>query len=772
MGFFDLFRPMWKHSNPDIRLEAVRHITEEDTLQKIIHADEDVRVRRAALKKVENISFLEGVAQKDADIGLRSIAQERASILAAERILQAPDLQEALQLLSTYSSPVTLLNVLQKSSQFEIQTAVLERLHDEKDLVAAVQQLTSSALRKQALERIENPSSLRELGLSLQHKELAGLLVSKINDPKLLIELCEKGTKAVRQAAQSKRAHQSASEVTPLPLSAEKARDKKQKLCRLVESISLSSDWDEAAEQLQAAQQEWERLDASSETSEDSPLQIRFTQALEQFRIRRQAALAYLRETAKQEELQRKRKQSKESKKTPISPESSQPLAKEEPNPQEAPPLSEQKDLRAVYKEHQKQLQLITQGLLTQLDQITRKQVEQRIETCQEVMQNLEALPAMWQRPVREELRVAREALRKRLHEIREAQDWKMWSTQSSLEQLCIRIEALQQETDMQSVMQQFPVIATQWRNLRTVRMEKAEALKDRFRKTYELLLERVSAYKQQQRQQQIENIPKKEALCKEAEALADSTDWAATDTKLRLLQTQWKEFGLLPKEQARVLQERFRKACNHFYNRRKAHLQEQKALYGQRIQQKEILCAKAEAAAESTDWRNTNALLRSLMNEWKNIEPIPRAKNQALWERFRRAFDLFYQRRETYFEHQKEEAQQNLKQKQFICEQLSLLLDTTPMIANTAYEKLQGWRNEWRDIGPIPKEHTQQWEKKFLQLCERFLQRFRSQLSETQRQELTKALSRFENRIVLPLSLQTTNAHGDFPLEIDSLPN
>ena len=63
-----------------------------------------------------------------------------------------------------------------------------------------------------------------------------------------------------------------------------------------------------------------------------------------------------------------------------------------------------------------------------------------------------------------------------------------------------------------------------------------------------------------------------KEALIAEAEALADSTDWAATAEALKALQAQWKDSGHLPRKQGDELWKRFRAACDKFFERRKPH--------------------------------------------------------------------------------------------------------------------------------------------------------------------------------------------------------
>jgi hypothetical protein len=65
------------------------------------------------------------------------------------------------------------------------------------------------------------------------------------------------------------------------------------------------------------------------------------------------------------------------------------------------------------------------------------------------------------------------------------------------------------------------------------------------------------------------ENASRKTALCEQAEALADSTDWETTSAAMRQLQADWKRSGPPPRDQAEALWQRFRTACDRFFDRR-----------------------------------------------------------------------------------------------------------------------------------------------------------------------------------------------------------
>src|SRR5260370_39622045 len=76
MGFTDLFRPKWKHSDPDVRAEAVRSLGDDQAalLATIAKSDGDARVRRIALKRIVDADVLSELAAHDPAEHLRKAA--------------------------------------------------------------------------------------------------------------------------------------------------------------------------------------------------------------------------------------------------------------------------------------------------------------------------------------------------------------------------------------------------------------------------------------------------------------------------------------------------------------------------------------------------------------------------------------------------------------------------------------------------------------------------------------------------------------------------
>jgi hypothetical protein len=102
---------------------------------------------------------------------------------------------------------------------------------------------------------------------------------------------------------------------------------------------------------------------------------------------------------------------------------------------------------------------------------------------------------------------------------------------------------------------------------------------------------------------------------------------------------------GSVRQRDAKSVWERFRKACDRFFSQRKEDLRRRKEDWTRNLEKKDALCAKAEALAASTDWEAAASELRALQAEWKTVGPVRKSRSEAVWQRFRKACDAFFER-------------------------------------------------------------------------------------------------------------------------------
>ncbi|GAA0800528.1 DUF349 domain-containing protein [Spirilliplanes yamanashiensis] len=127
-----------------------------------------------------------------------------------------------------------------------------------------------------------------------------------------------------------------------------------------------------------------------------------------------------------------------------------------------------------------------------------------------------------------------------------------------------------------------------------------------------------------------------KEALVTEAEALADSTDWAPTAARLKELMNEWKAAPRASKEAEQRLWERFRGAQDSFFSKRSEVFSARDAEQKENLDRKQALLAEVEAIDVDADPKTAQAKLRDAQAQWHDIGRVPRENAASLDRRWR----------------------------------------------------------------------------------------------------------------------------------------
>ncbi len=133
---------------------------------------------------------------------------------------------------------------------------------------------------------------------------------------------------------------------------------------------------------------------------------------------------------------------------------------------------------------------------------------------------------------------------------------------------LCESAEALAQSTDWVTTAETLKQLQAQWAAAGPAPRDQVTELARRFRTACDTFFTRRKTDLASLKQAWSENASKKEALCVQAEALAESTDWQAALTGIKQLQADWKAVGPVRRNRAELLWKRFRAACDKFFER------------------------------------------------------------------------------------------------------------------------------------------------------------------------------------------------------------
>jgi hypothetical protein len=272
--------------------------------------------------------------------------------------------------------------------------------------------------------------------------------------------------------------------------------------------------------------------------------------------------------------------------------------------------------------------------------------------------------------------------------------------------QLCERAEELLLEPNPVNAFRSLQDFHNHWREIGPVPQESKNEIWERFKEATSQINKRHHEYFEKQKDDQRKNLESKLALCEEVEAInlleiKSFRDFDERADKIVALQKMWRTLGFAPKKQNNKVYQRFREACDSFFEKKRTFYADNKEIQLNNLQLKNELCIQAESLQESTEWKSTSDALIKLQKEWKEVGPVPRKQSEKTWKRFRKACDHFFNRKSEFFANLDTSYEDNLKAKIAVIEELEKFEPGTDVQA--AFERLKELQRKWTEIGFVP---------------------------------------------------------------------
>lgn len=235
-------------------------------------------------------------------------------------------------------------------------------------------------------------------------------------------------------------------------------------------------------------------------------------------------------------------------------------------------------------------------------------------------------------------------------------------------------------------------------------------ALRDRAAALDERLKERQEEVAQQRAEAKEKALAERTAIVEDAEKIAAQdpakTQWRDSREKFADLLDQWKyaqrHGARLDKTTEEALWKRFSTARTQFDRHRRQHFSELEAQHKATIARKEEIIKEAVALQNSTDWGNTSAAYRRMIDDWKRAGRSTKKDDDKLWERFREAQQVFFDARNAHNASIDEEYATNLAQKLELLEQAEALLPISDV--EQAKAAIRAIGEKWDAIGRVPR--------------------------------------------------------------------
>ena len=728
--------------------------------------NEDPKVRRAAVARLEDAAILSEIFQSDPDEEVKRRAHE-----ALVGVALSLDLGAALRAVAALSEESSLLTAARSAALVEVAQAALERLSSSRTLGAVARQGSYLPVRMEAVRRLEDASELGSVALKTEEKDVAMAALDRLADGELLAglaveeraELLSLLSERARNKAVAKRARtllrggeEPAAAVRQRPT--DRARQKE--VCEAMEQLARAEEPDGLLQRIEQVRGEWIDLVPDVDADFEERFEAAWTAAREN-RVRRVEEAA-LRRQAEQE-----RAREQEEKVAPrlelirrVEALQGEALGSGLPEAQadwerlrvldsaegeilkehfdaacrqagarHSAWIAEQEERRAMDEKesHRMEQERREKASLRRLEQMgaradkllasqapTLKAVEKMLREIRQAQEEPEELPSGKERSAwTKRLHELQSALAPRLTELREAEDWKHWANETVQEELCVLAESLQEIADPAEAARRLQEIQNRWRQAGSVSREKSQLLWSRFKAARDTVRSRLEGMFS-------ENAARKEEICRQAEGLEASLEWKATAEALKRLQADWKGLSSAGAARDRALWLRFRGACDRFFTRRKEDLKTRKADWSNNLRARQGLCEKAESLAESADWDATAAELKQLQKEWKSIGPVGGKDSDATWKRFREACDRFFQR---YKRRHEIDQEQRMTRREEVCARLEALGAGGEIAAGEDLpEILRQLETAWQEAPGLPPKLMPAWQERYGGALERVI--------------------------------------------------
>lgn len=279
---------------------------------------------------------------------------------------------------------------------------------------------------------------------------------------------------------------------------------------------------------------------------------------------------------------------------------------------------------------------------------------------------------------------------------------------------LCEQAEALLLEPSVVEAFRKLQKLHDEWRETGPVANEYKETLWERFKDASGRINKAHQEHFEGLKAEQTRNLELKAGLCAAAEELTaqlpvSRKDWNRASDRLLEIQKTWKTIGFAPKKDNNRIYERFRAACDRFFEAKRSFYAGMKGEMEHNLQLKTELCEAAESLMNSEDWKKTTDELIALQARWKEVGAVSRRYSDQIWKRFRAACDQFFERKSEHFSGLDNEQEENLRRK------LALLDEMAAADVKTGgFEVIKEFQRRWGEIGFVPIKQKETVQKRY----------------------------------------------------------
>lgn len=306
---------------------------------------------------------------------------------------------------------------------------------------------------------------------------------------------------------------------------------------------------------------------------------------------------------------------------------------------------------------------------------------------------------------------------------------------------LCEQAEALVLEPSVVEAFHKLQKLHDEWRETGPVANEYKETLWERFKAASSRINKQHQEHFEALKGEQVRNLELKTELCAATEELAAQPlttrkEWNRASDRLLEIQKTWKTIGFAPKKDNNRIYERFRTACDRFFEAKRQFYSGVKAEMEHNLQLKTEICEAAESLMNSEEWKKATDELIALQARWKEIGAVSRRYSDQVWKRFRAACDKFFERKAAHFSDVDGQYEQNLVRKQALLDEMA-----AADVKEGGFEMIKEFQRRWSEIGFVPIKRKDEIQKRYKECVDTLFSVLRGS-------ERDRSMSRFREKV------------------------
>lgn len=252
-----------------------------------------------------------------------------------------------------------------------------------------------------------------------------------------------------------------------------------------------------------------------------------------------------------------------------------------------------------------------------------------------------------------------------------------------------------------------------------------ADELEEQFKSLYAEIKEKRAAYNAAQDALKAENLAKKREIISKINEIAEDADNVNRQySTVQQLQQDFKAIGEVPSENDTEVWKSYQVAVERFYDLLKMNKELRDYDFKKNLEQKQALCAEAEALDEEADIVDAFKKLQQLHTYWREIGPVSKEIREELWTRFKNASAVINKKYQSFFEERKANEKKNAEGKEALCVKIEAIsTDNLKTYAawDEATKAIIGLQEEWKKLGFASRKVNTELFARFRKSCDEF---------------------------------------------------